>query len=420
MLSKLGLTHIRQNFENRAIADLPGAVVQELNAVWPKINIKPGETVAITAGSRGVANAALMTKTICDYLKDKGAKPFIVPAMGSHAGGTAEGQRDFIAHYGITEETMGVPINADMDVEHIGDTPQGMHVYMAKSALAADHILVFHRIKPHTDFRGDIESGLCKMMAIGLGKIAGATYYHRAITDLGFAEAITAAGDYIIKNTKITLGFAIVEDAHDNTALVKAVLPNEIIEEEKKLLVTARSWMARLPFMKLDCLVVDQIGKDISGAGMDTNIHGRFQNLYSDFNLPEPKIKRIYVRGLTPDSGGNATGMGRADFTNKRLADSIDYDITYLNCRTGYGMEHAKLPMVCPNDRLGLEYMFESIGLIPVENIRLVWIRDTLHLVEVLVSAGLLAECQNRPDITVKEKLDIDFDKDGWLPRLVI
>lgn len=420
MLKQLKLQRLHHSFPDRAIPDLRSSVIHELNAVWSKTAIKPEQTVAISVGSRGVANLSLMVRAICDTVKSHGAIPIIIPAMGSHGGGTAEGQREILAHYGVSEESMEAKVDAAMDVEQIGVTPEGMNVYVAKSALAADHIIVFNRVKPHTDFRGDIESGLCKIMAIGLGKISGATYYHRAITELGFANAITAAGRFVVANTKVALGLGVVEDAHDHTALVKALLPEELIEGEKTLLATAKSWLGRLPFMDVDCLVVDQMGKDISGAGMDTNITGRFRNLYSHFDLPEPRIKRIYARSLTPDSGGNATGMGRADFVSKKLYNDINFPFTYLNCRTGLGLENARLPLVCENDLEAFTFMKDSVGLIPEEKLRLVWIKDTLHLTDVVISGALAEECIGRQELTLGEKVDLDFDADGWLPHHVV
>jgi Uncharacterized conserved protein (DUF2088). len=393
-----------------------------MNEKWPRTGIRPGETVAVTVGSRGIANLALMTWTICNVIKSHGAVPVIIPAMGSHGGGTAEGQKGVLAMYGVTEEAMGARIDQRMNVRFIGKSPEGLKIYVAKSALMADHIIVFNRIKAHTDFIGDIESGLCKIMAIGLGKIAGATFYHRAVLDFGCSRAVEAAGRYVAANSKLAMGLGIIEDAYDNTALIKALLPDELVEEEKKLLLISKQWMGRLPFKDMHCLIVDRIGKDISGTGMDPNVTGRLQSIYNERNLPEPRIRRIYARSLTPVSEGNATGMGRADFINRRyFYDRIDFKYTYVNCFAGLSMENGKMPLVVENDQVGLEMSRNACGLVPTAKLRLVWIRDTLTLSEVLVSNALLPECREREDLSVLgSHPKMDFDAEGYLPESVV
>jgi len=422
MLNKLNLTRIRQNFPDRSLPDVRAAVEKEMNAKWARTGIKAGETVALTVGSRGIANLALMVRTICDVIKSHGAIPLIIPAMGSHGGGTAEGQEGVLAMYGITEAAMGARIDPRMKVRFVGRTPEGLKIYVAVSALEADHFIAFNRIKAHTDFIGEIESGLCKIMAIGMGKIAGASFYHRAVLDFGCSKAIEMAGRYVAANTKLAMGLGIIEDAHDQTALIKALLPGELVDEEKKLLKLSKSWMGRLPFKDMDCLIVDRIGKDISGTGMDPNVTGRLQSIYNERNLPEPRIKRIYARSLTPISEGNATGMGRADFINRRyFYDRIDFKYTYVNCFAGLSMENGKMPLVVDNDRVGLEMTRNACGLIPTPKLRLVWIRDTLTLSEALISNGLLDECRDREDLTVLEAHPkMEFDREGYLPESVI
>lgn len=415
MLEKTGLWKIKQKFPSRKLPDLKQSVINEVRAAWPKAAIKPGARVALTVGSRGIANLALMVKAICEELRAQGAVPVIIPAMGSHGGATPEGQTQVLADYGISPESTGAEIDARMEVELAGVSPEGMNVYVAKSALECDHIIVFNRVKAHTDFKGDIESGLCKMMAIGLGKRAGASYYHRYIIDMGFAKALESAGSYVLGQGKVAFGLAVVEDAYEDTAIVKHLMPNELVAAEKELLKTAKDYMARLPFKTADILMIDYIGKNISGTGMDTNVIGRFKSIYVKDDLPEPYIKRIYIRDLTPESHGNGLGMGRADFVSKKLYDKLDWEPMYVNGITGLGLENARLPIVRKDDRQALEALDITIGHVAPEDLKFIWIRDTLTLYECVVSGGYLEECRGRDDIEIVEKVDVSFDKDGYL-----
>lgn len=415
MLDKIELWKIHQKFISRKLPDLKQSVLDEMRAAWPKSNIKPGDKIAVTVGSRGIANLALMVSAICEEIRAKGCVPIIIPAMGSHGGATPEGQTLVLTDYGVTPESVGAQIDSRMEVKQVGVSPMGMKVYVAQSALECDHIIVFNRVKAHTDFKGDIESGLCKMMAIGLGKRAGASYYHRYIIDVGFAKALESAGAYVLDKCKVAFGLAVVEDGYDDTAIVKHFLPAELVAGEKELLKTAKGCMARLPFGKADILMLDYLGKNISGTGLDTNVIGRFQNIYTRGDLPEPYIKRIYVRDIAPESHGNATGMGRADFISQRLYDNLDFEATYINCITGLGMENAKMPMVRKNDRDALEALNITIGHVPPEELKMIWARDTLALHECVVSGAYLAECHDRDDIEVGEKIRVQFNDDDYL-----
>jgi hypothetical protein len=321
--------------------------------------------------------------------------------MGSHGGATTEGQIRLLADYGVTAESMGAEFDPNMEVKLIGVSPEGMNVYVAKSALDCDHMIVFNRVKAHTDFKGDIESGLCKMMAIGIGKQAGASYYHRYIIDLGFSNALESAGRFVLGHANVAFGLAVVEDAYDHTSMVRHLMPDTLIEEEKKLLLVAKAIMADLPFKVIDILVVDQGGKNISGTCMDTNVIGRLRNIYADTDLPSPKIKRIYVRSLTEQTHGNFCGLGRADFINRRLFNELDYESTYINCITSWGMENGRIPIVCENDRKAFEALNITIGHVPPNEVKLLWIKDTLSLSEIVVSGAYLGECKNRSDIEI-------------------
>src|SRR3990172_9010437 len=275
------MLRLRQKFESPRVENIPAEVEGQLAALDLGRKVKPGQTVAITAGSRGIANIAVITKAVCDHVRRLGAAPVIIPAMGSHGGGTAEGQRAILAGYGITEESTGAEIRASMETVIVDRTPQGIPVHFDKRAYECDHVVVCGRVKPHTGFVGDIESGLHKMMLIGLGKHAGAKVYHRAILDYSFLEIITAVADVVLKKCRVVAGLGIVENAYDQTALIAAVGPERFFEREKELLVIARRWMPRLPFKKVGLLILDEIGKNISGAGMDTNVIGRKFNDHS-------------------------------------------------------------------------------------------------------------------------------------------
>ena len=330
------MVRIKQHFDAPVVADLPAAVKEELDQIGTASIIGKGDSVAIGGGSRGVANIAIVIKATADYLKDIGAKPFVVPAMGSHGGATAEGQRAVLEHYGVTEETVGVPIKATMEVVEIGQTADGLPVFLDTYAANADHIVPVNRIKAHTDFRGTVESGTLKMLTIGFGKQHGANMYHRAFFHYGFEHIIRTVTGLLIDAGKVAFGVGSVENAHEQTAKVAAMRADEIMRRERELLVESKSLMGRLPFDAFDLLIVDWMGKNISGTGMDTNIIGRMMQILE----PEPEkpaIVRIFVRDLTDDSDGNATGVGLADFTTTRLVEKMDRHATYMNGITGDG-----------------------------------------------------------------------------------
>src|SRR5262245_53207731 len=310
------MVRVRQSFARPRVTDIPATVRETLGAA--QVPIRAGDTVAVGAGSRGIANIDVIVKAAVDWLKAQGAQPFVFPAMGSHGGATPEGQRDVLAHYGITEATMGCEIRATMEVIQVGEA-LGLPVWMDRVAAEADWIGLVNRVKPHTDFKGSIESGLFKMMTIGLGKLRGATQYHRANVNHGYETVITAVGREMLAKARIGFGLGVVENGYDETAVVEAFNAEDLEAGERRLLKDAREWMARLPFSPIDVLVVEEIGKNISGSGMDTNVIGRPSNPHEPFPA-DPKILWIVALDLTEDSGGNATGIGNADFTTRRLA----------------------------------------------------------------------------------------------------
>ena len=412
------VVRVQQNFDASHITDIPKTVSQQIGKLGLQGRLKPGQTVAITGGSRGVANIAVILRSIVDELRKLDVRPFIIPAMGSHGGGTAEGQRLVLEHYGITEASMGVPIRATMETTQVGETPQGIPVFLDNYALEADHVVVVNRVKPHTDFDGDIESGLCKMMAIGLGKHTGAIHYHRANIKHGYYTVITNVSRVVRANCKILFGLGIVENAYDETAVIEAMLTPEIENSERRLLAIAKSSLARIPFDQGDVLVVDEMGKNISGAGMDTNVIGR--NVSQRERGPiKPWFTRIFVRDLTEESNGNAVGIGLADLVSRRLVNKIDYSPTYINAITSTNVEAARVPVTFDTDREAMETAFSTCGN-SLEACRMIWIKNTLKLDQFIATEALLDEIGSKPHLKVLEQLgELSFDGKGNLPELL-
>jgi hypothetical protein len=409
------MVRVRQTFSRPRVPDVPRAVAEALARA--NLPVKRGDTVAVGAGSRGIANIAVIVGATVRYLRDLGARPFVFPAMGSHGGGTADGQLDVLAHYGITEATMGCPVRATMDVVQVGEA-LGLPVWLDRLASEADWIGVVNRVKPHTDFKGTIESGLFKMMTIGLGKWKGALQYHRANVNHGYETVITAVGREMLAKARIGFGLGIVENGYDETARIEAFSAAELEQGERRLLKDAREWMARLPFSPIDVLIVEQIGKNISGSGMDTNVIGRPSNPHEPFPA-DPKILWIVALDLTDESYGNATGIGNADFTTRRLVDKIDMKPTLINCITACAPNGAKIPATYDTDREAIESALSCIGLTPPERARVIRITNTLMLAEIEVSEAYLPEVTRRGDLTVLgDPAPLRFDVTGALAEL--
>jgi Lactate racemase N-terminal domain len=407
---------IRQRFEGPAVADIPATVQAELSRIGVASEIKPGQTVALTAGSRGVANIATILKATVHYLQTIRAKPFVIPAMGSHGGGTADGQLDVLRHYGITEDSMGVPLRASMEVVQIGETPDGLPVWLDKHASEADHIGVINRIKPHTDFSGAIESGLFKMMTIGLGKYHGAQLYHRANVQYGYEHVIRTVGRTVLRHARIAFGLGVIENGYDQTAVIRAVPRSQFEASELELQALSKQLAARLPFDFMHLLIVEEMGKNISGTGMDTKVIGRIMNIIEP-PPTHPRILRIYVRDLHNDSYGNAMGVGLADFVSRRLVDKIDPAATYINGLTGLSPESARIPVTLDTDREAVEAALGTIGLVQPEDARIVRIQNTLLLEELEVSEALLPEVKQRDTLEILwGPKPLTFDSAGGLP----
>ncbi len=410
------MLRIRQTFDATRENDIPGEVDRQLAMLNLGSNIQSGQTVAITAGSRGIANIAIIIKAACEHVRRLGGRPIIVPAMGSHGGGTAEGQRNIIEGYGVTEAFTGAEIRASMETVVVDTTPQGIPVHFDKHAFECDHVLVVGRVKPHTGFVGPIESGLHKMMLIGLGKHEGAKIYHRAILDFSFLEIIRAVANVVLRKCKVIGGLAIVENAYDETGLIAAVPPEKFFERESELLTQARTWLPKLPFVQTQLLIIDSIGKNISGTGMDTNVIGRKYNDHAATDLDDVSVKRIFVRGLTEETHGNATGIGIAEFTNTRTVNQIDRKITAINCLTGGHPTAAMTPIAFDTDQAVIAAALPTLGLVEAAKAKVVQISNTLHLSEVLVSEAYLPELQQRDDLTIMDgPFEMPFDAAGNL-----
>jgi hypothetical protein len=414
------MAKVRQVFDQPEIRDVPAKIKEELERKHLKDRVKPGQRIAVTAGSRGVANIPLILKTVVAELKAVGAEPFLVPAMGSHGGATPEGQIQVLRSLGVTEESVGAPIEASMEVEAVGSLPDGVEIYLSRIALKADGIFVVGRVKPHTDFKGDIESGLLKMMAIGLGNQKGAEMIHWHRYD-GYHRILPEAGRLIAEKTNVVMGLALLENAHHKTAEIHALCPEEFYEREKHLLETAKDLLPRLPFKDIDVLVVEEIGKNISGVGMDTNVTGRFW-MPGEHGPRAPSVKKMAVLDLTEETHGNAIGIGLADVTTRRAFEKIDYHQTYVNCLTQGSGETGKIPPFLANDRDAIATAIRISGPIRPETARVIRIKNTQELEVLYISEALVDELRASPEhqkrlVLVEEPREMQFDVMGYLAR---
>jgi hypothetical protein len=414
---------IRQKIASPKLADVEKEMNAQLDRFGLAGKVKPGERIAITAGSRGIRDKAKVLKVIATRLKALGAKPFIVPCMGSHGGATAEGQVKMLHHLGVTEEFVGAPIVSSMEVKEIGRTGFGTPVLIDKNICEqADKIVVVNRIKPHTDFDHEVESGISKMIVIGMGKHKGALMAHRLTIKHGFATMFKEVLPIIRKALPFFFGVGIIENQYDQTASLHLLEPQNFYEGEKALLKKAREIMPRLPFKQMDVLVVDEIGKNISGAGMDPNVTGRLFFIGSP-PLKEPKITRIFVRDLTQETEGNAIGIGFAEYATTRLVKKIDPVPTAINAITGMGPECGRVPIAFDKDQDALQAAYDNSGVIDPKDLRLVWIKNTLELEYLWVSEPMLKEAKANSNLeVVSGPQEIPYDKNGnmvveWPPR---
>ena len=407
---------VRQNFPDRRVRDIPGEIQKELSAAGFASKLKPGSRVAIGVGSRGIANIAVIVRSVADYWKGQGMRPIIFPAMGSHGAATAEGQADVLAHYGIHDASMGCPVVSSLDVAPLGRTAEGIEAFMDRGAYESDGVMLVNRVKWHTDFAGKLESGLFKMMAIGLGKFAGAQRYHTFAVRLGLERVIRSVGRQVLASGKILGGLAILEDAHHNTGKLEAVPVESMEQREEELLELVKSWAGRIPVEEVDVLIVDEIGKNISGAGMDTKVINR--SIHIEYNpWPNaPRIQRIFARDLSALSYNNAVGLGMADVVADRLVNRVDWNATCINSLTASTPEASRTPIHFPTDRECLDRISATVGKFDPAEVTIGWIRNTMELSLLALSENLLPEVRRNPSLEVLgEPRELDYDAEGNL-----
>jgi len=405
---------VRQTFPDRRIADVPAEVRKQLAASGFASRVKPGGRVAIGVGSRGIHNIASIARSVVQFWKDAGMQPFIFPAMGSHGAASAAGQADVLAHYGITAESMGCPLISQLEVVSLGKTADGIEAFMDKLAYDSDGVMLVGRVKWHTDFAGKIESGLFKMMAIGIGKFAGAQRYHTYAYRLGLEHVIRSVGRQVLKSGKVLGGLAILEDANHNTAQLDAV-PVELMEQrEEENLALVKSWMARIP-CDLDVLILDEIGKNISGAGMDTKVVNRGVNgQYNPWDTA-PNIERIFIRDLSEHTYNSAVGLGMADVVTDRLVNRTDWNPTYINSLTANTPAAVRTPIHYRTDRECLERIAPTVGKVDLSEVTFGWIRNTMELGRLGISENLRSRLEKLPNVEIEATIEMDFDGEGNL-----
>ncbi len=403
---------VRQHFPRPQVEDVAAAVAAEFARPEIRARIRPGSRVCIAAGSRGIAQISRIVKAVVQQVQELGAEPFIIPAMGSHGGATPEGQRRVLGDYGITEESMGCPVVSSIDVKVIGEV-EGMPVYCSLDAAGADAIIPVARVKPHTGFRGPIESGLMKMMTIGLGKQKGADTLHAQGMDR-FRVLIPAAARQIMATQPIAFALAVVENGYDDPARIEAVVPDGLEEREKELLTEARSLMPSLPFPEIDVLVIQAIGKNISGSGLDPNVAGRFIRSNGPAYSDNPVVQHVAVLDLTPETHGNASGIGLAELMTLRVLQKIDFPSTYANCFTASHLAGTMLPAILESDRACIATAIKTTVRTTPETIRLVLIKNTLDVEEIWISPALVEQARAQAHLEVSETpVPMAFDDEG-------
>jgi hypothetical protein len=416
---------LRQRFPHAPSIDLAAALSAGFQREAITGRLHRSARIAVAVGSRGITGVREITRAVVERLQAAGAESFIIPAMGSHGGATAEGQRTILSDYGVTEASMGVPIQASMDTCCLGRTADGIEVWTSRAALHADGIVLINRVKPHTDFSGDLGSGLVKMSVVGLGKREGAVIFHAAAGRLGHLAALRSMASITLHRLPILAGVAVIEGFHHETSRVVVLSRDEIPDQEPRLVKEAAETLPRLPFGDIDLLVVDRMGKDISGTGMDANVTGRYVHGYLSSLQPappgQPTIRRLLVRDLTPGTRGNAIGIGMADFTTTRLVRAMDLHATYTNAVTALSLQAAKVPIHFESDRETLLQALATLGLPNGAEARVVRIRDTLSMACLQVSEAFETEARTREDLEVLAAARaMEFDDEGNLTALTL
>jgi hypothetical protein len=400
---------VEQRFSVPPAVDVTAEIEREWNKIKDRINIAGEARIAVGVGSRGIANLVEAVRAVVVHLKAAGTEPFIIPAMGSHGGATAEGQVQVLSHLGITEEAVGAPVVATMDVQPMGEVG-GIPLFLDQLAYKADGIVLINRVKLHTDFSGPTESGIIKMMAIGLGNQVGADHYHRLAVVRDMFEIFNRVGMTLIEQTNFLFSLGLVENQSHQTCIVKMATAGMLPKAEEELLTKARQYFPRLPLDEIDLLIIDEIGKDISGNGMDPKVTGRVSSPFVQ-KPPGPNVTRIFVRDLTDVSEGNAIGIGDADFTTRRLVEKIDAHKTAMNCVTACGPEGGRIPLNYSTDREAIAAALMTIRPYTLDDLKIVHIKNTLELKIIMVSRGCLADLVARPDVSIdRQDIQLEFD----------
>ena len=398
------MARFRQRFAVNSIGHVAGAVREQLAAAGLKEAIAPGARIAVTGGSRGIDEIDLITRTVIDCIRECGGKPFVLPAMGSHGGATAEGQKEVLSSYGISQESMGVPVEATMEVVEVDTLDDGTPVFVNRLALEADGIVLVNRVKPHTSFRGPYESGLMKILTVGLGCHRGATLAHSQGAQ-GMTRMVPGIARAMMTKTRVVMGVAIIENTYEKTARIACMPAVEIEQREPELLAEARQAMPRLMVQGIDLLIVDEMGKDISGTGMDTNVIGRM--MLPGVKEPEkPGVSRIVVLDLSERTHGNANGVGLADIVTRRLFERIDFKATYANAFTSTFLNRAYIPVVMETDREAVAAVLDLLRMENPANARVVRITNTLKLERIQISEALVREFGGHPDLERESGLE--------------
>ena len=408
---------IRQTFPRPAldVKCIPQIVRKELEKEMVGERIHPGMSIAITAGSRMIANSAMIMREIVQFVREYGGEPFLVPAMGSHGGAVAEGQTEMLETLGITESSVGCPIKSSMETVCVGHHEEGGEVHMDRNAFEADGVIVFNRIKPHSGFRGTYESGIVKMMAVGLGKQHGAAAIHSG-GDETLARNIYLHGKTILENANILFAVGVMENAYDETAEIHVIKSEDILQEELVCLKKAFTMMPRILVDTCDVLIVENIGKNYCGGGMDSNITGRF---YSELFSGWLKAQRIGVLNLSDESHGNANGIGMADVICKRAFDKIDAATTYPNAITTTCHRNVAIPIVMENDRLVIQTCLKGCYNFDIRSPRIIYIKNTLELEHVWLSEAFMEEVSKKEGVEIETSpQELGFDEKGMICRL--
>jgi len=413
------LARVRQSIPQPRVEDVPGTIRRLILESRVRQRVPAGGTIAVGIGSRGINGIASMARAAVEALKEMRFKPFIVAAMGSHGGATSDGQRALLASYGVTAEAMGVPVRTDMETVVLGTNPVGLPIYFDRNAHQADGIVLLNRVKPHTDFRAAYESGVLKMLVIGLGKRDGASQVHK-LGLRGMKEVLPAVGEFLVQNTRFALGLAILENAHDVPAEIVPLEPESLLDVEPKLLEKARGLMGRLPFDQIDVLIVGELGKNYSGAGMDPNVIGRLM-VETQGDFEKPLVTRLAVLDVSDESHGNIVGVGFADLTTERLVSRMDPEPFRINVLTSCFLERARIPITLPTDREVIEKGLETCWRIDASQARMVVIPNTLELETLWVTPPLEQDVAAHPHLRREtEYLQIPFAPDGTLDQAVL